>query len=1011
MRTKNRPLLLARALRSVLAQTFTDFELIVVNDVGGDLAEVERTIAAVEELADGRISLIDNTTSFGREGAMNVGIEAASSELVVIHDDDDTWHPEFLERTVAHLDANPGDGAVDARTAVVYERIEGDEIVEERRDVLAADKHSVTLAEIMRGNYVTTNALLFRRSVYDEAGPVDGRLPVLGDWEFLIRFLKKAPIGFVSGGEPGEDLPLAFWHQRPQSTGDAGNSVVVESDRHREFAVRVRDDLLRRSLAGGDRGGELMAVLERLDAIERRIDAAASAVVEHADVKALAAAESLEVARVTIEQRVGEVRAAQTGLHAEVAEVRRLAEGLEAGPAAGRRPAAPRVAETASASTANREPVAEEPAARKPVAILRPRTEPIVLPTPRDRAHTDTRTPGRAMKRVVFYLFFDPEGKVDDYVLYKLRNLREHAEHIFVVSNGPIGDEGLARLETVADTVWQRENVGFDVWGYKEAQERFGWDRLAEYDELILMNYTFFGPIFPFSELFDRLDASDVDFWGVTEHEEVDPHPHHGTGVMPAHIQSHWIAVRGDMIRSKEYREYWTGMPMITSYYDSIDRHEARFTKHFANLGFRYEVAFPAGDYPSQHPVFDDIALMLGDRLPILKRRIFFHDPLYLDKKAIIGRDVMDIVEASGYPPELIWRNVVRSAKPRALNTNFTMMEILPEADQGLDRARLPRIVAIAHLYYEDLVDEIVDHVDTLPGDVDLVITTTDERKRGVILEAARARGYDGRVDVRIVESNRGRDVSAFLVGCADVLRDERYDIVVKIHGKKSVQDGWNAGQWFKRHLLENLLHSEGYTANVIKLFQDDETLGMVFPPVVHMGYPTMGHAWFLNKEPAQKLAKRLGIRVPFDDSTPLSPYGSMFIARREALRPLVDGGFSWSDFPEEGAYKDGTLAHVLERLFSYGVLSEGYTVRTVMNAKLAAISHTFLEYKLQAVARFLPGQALEQVPYLARNRAVMGPIEAAKRYVTDVSPRAASVLRPAYTGLRGLYRKLRRGR
>ena len=83
------------------------------------------------------------------------------------------------------------------------------------------------------------------------------------------------------------------------------------------------------------------------------------------------------------------------------------------------------------------------------------------------------------MRRAVFYLFYDPQGQVDDYVLHTLGHLRARAEHIFVVSNSPLDAANRARLETVADTVWERENVGFDVWAYKEAMYVHGLDRLG----------------------------------------------------------------------------------------------------------------------------------------------------------------------------------------------------------------------------------------------------------------------------------------------------------------------------------------------------------------------------------------------------------------------------------------------------------------------------------------------------------------------------------------------------
>ena len=135
------------------------------------------------------------------------------------------------------------------------------------------------------------------------------------------------------------------------------------------------------------------------------------------------------------------------------------------------------------------------------------------------------RTPASAFpmggRRAIIYLYFDPEGRVDRYVTHKLASLRAHAEHILVVSNGPLTPEGRAALEAVSDDVFERENIGFDVWGYKEGQERIGWDALSGFDEVILMNYTFFGPIHPFADTFARADANAVDFWGLTEHAAI----------------------------------------------------------------------------------------------------------------------------------------------------------------------------------------------------------------------------------------------------------------------------------------------------------------------------------------------------------------------------------------------------------------------------------------------------------------------------------------------------------
>jgi rhamnosyltransferase len=615
-----------------------------------------------------------------------------------------------------------------------------------------------------------------------------------------------------------------------------------------------------------------------------------------------------------------------------------------------------------------------------------------------------------AVKRVIFYLFYDPQGVVDEYVPYKLQALRPFADHIFVVSNSTLTPEGREILEGVADTVWVRENVGFDVWGYKEAMETFGQDRLEEYDELILMNYTFFGPIYPFEETFSQMDVRrDVDFWGVTAHKEVDPNPFEGaTGVLPAHIQSHWIAVRKQMFTSIEFLQYWQNMPMITSYDQSILQHESKFTKHFAERGFRYTVVFDPDRYPSIHPVFESAVLMLDDRCPLLKRRIFFHEPTYLDRNAILGKRVMEKIATTGYPTDLIWRNVVRSAEPRTLYTNMSMVSVIPDVDSGYRPDPPPRIAVIAHIFYEDMVDEIMASLGNIPVPYDLVVTTTTEKKRASILASLEPYGLPS-VDVRVVASNRGRAESAFIVACRDVLVSGDYDLILKIHSKKSPQNGHNVGSLFKHHTVDNLLSSPGYVGSILEMFSTQPSLGMVFPPVVHIGFPTLGHSWFTNREAALELATELGIHTVFDRTTPVAPYGTMFWARPEALAKLAGHRFSFKDFAgEEEGWGDGMLGHVLERLYGYAVMDAGFTVRSVLNTDWAAINYAFLEYKLQRISSMLPAYTQEQVDYIEQVTADGPLLHQLKLAVDDQYPRLGKALRPGYRVARGAARRAR---
>jgi glycosyltransferase involved in cell wall biosynthesis len=193
--------------------------------------------------------VLHNEVSRGMEAASNQGVGAVEAEFVAVHDDDDTWHPAFLERTVAHLRATD-DVAVAVRTEIVRERIDGDAVVEVGREVFEPDVHSFTLFELLRANRVVPISLLYRLSLHEEIGPFREDLPVVGDWEFNLRLAQSGrPSGFLDGE------PLAFWHHRERAEGAEANSVLDRADEHRDHDLEVRDaalrDYVRQHGAGG----------------------------------------------------------------------------------------------------------------------------------------------------------------------------------------------------------------------------------------------------------------------------------------------------------------------------------------------------------------------------------------------------------------------------------------------------------------------------------------------------------------------------------------------------------------------------------------------------------------------------------------------------------------------------------------------------------------------------------------------------------------------------------------
>lgn len=269
VRTRRRPTLLRRALDDIFEQTFEDLEIIVVDDSepGGEAALVIDGLPARQRQ---RIVLISRAgLDHGRWLSGNAGVERARGEYLVLHDDDDLWHPRFLATTVRLLDEDPEAGGACVRTEIFIERPARDGGLETTdRYPFLPDLAGITLTEMMRANRIVPISFLYRRTLHEQLGLYDQSLSVLGDWEFYLRVLTWHPIRLI-------DEVLASWSHRPEDFSESAGSISDEGRRVTTDAA-IRDDIVR---AGAQASGiaSFLHVATEARRIEGRIDAAHAA--------------------------------------------------------------------------------------------------------------------------------------------------------------------------------------------------------------------------------------------------------------------------------------------------------------------------------------------------------------------------------------------------------------------------------------------------------------------------------------------------------------------------------------------------------------------------------------------------------------------------------------------------------------------------------------------------------------------------------------------------------------
>lgn len=238
----------------------------------------------------------------------------------------------------------------------------------------------------------------------------------------------------------------------------------------------------------------------------------------------------------------------------------------------------------------------------------------------------------------------------------------------------------------------------------------------------------------------------------------------------------------------------------------------------------------------------------------------------------------------------------------------------------------MPEIAVHLHLYYTDMWEEISGYLRNLDGvPYDLYVTLSEENPK----TENKIKTFNKNARIWITE-NRGYDIGPFTDFLHRINSDD-YKYILKIHTKRCTRNSYccfnrrriNMKLW-KQMLFDALLYSPEAVRNNLLILEENPRIGL------------LGNAYTITDEPQfykevepqmQTEMQRLCLPVP-EDKHFLA--GTMFLVRAELLKPFLK--YQLTDFaPSDGKIHDNTLAHVVERLFSWAVTAQGYKVRGVL--------------------------------------------------------------------------------
>jgi glycosyltransferase involved in cell wall biosynthesis len=199
---------LPETLESVLGQTFSDFEVLVINDGSSD-----HIVEWSSQIEDARVKLISQDNK-GLAGARNTGIAEAQGEYVAFLDADDSWEPTKLEKQVYSLESNPAVGLVYTWTAYV------DQLGIPTKRVIAFSAEGKVWEQVITKDIICNgSSAMVRHSCLKHVGEFDSDMHPVEDWDMWIRLAEHYPFSVVKE-------PLVYYRQHPNSLSKNRPSMI-----------------------------------------------------------------------------------------------------------------------------------------------------------------------------------------------------------------------------------------------------------------------------------------------------------------------------------------------------------------------------------------------------------------------------------------------------------------------------------------------------------------------------------------------------------------------------------------------------------------------------------------------------------------------------------------------------------------------------------------------------------------------------------------------------------------
>ena len=241
-------------------------------------------------------------------------------------------------------------------------------------------------------------------------------------------------------------------------------------------------------------------------------------------------------------------------------------------------------------------------------------------------------------KRICLLAGYDKKNTIQDYVLYLARKLSKISD-VYYFADGNISTKEIEKIKPYTQYANAYAHRTHDFGSWQCLINHIGWEKIMQYDEMIICNDSIYGPMSNMEDIFDYMDLRDYDFWGLTENYNSN-----------YHLDSYFMVFKQDVLMHPKFHEFWKNITPNSNrrVYESI------LTPFLTELGFTGNSYIK--NYKKEDQLAYPLHLFKFNRMPFIRIKTL-QSPEYNLKEPILYINTR-IEKNTGYDSNLIEKHL-----------------------------------------------------------------------------------------------------------------------------------------------------------------------------------------------------------------------------------------------------------------------------------------------------------------------------------------------------------------